>query len=389
MVESVMQESGEMEKTEEVDYSRFLFRFLINKKIPYWVMVIIFVSIIFLIPRIILMQFGVGISWTNIFYYSDDVKPFGLEQSGLDYINLFGMIGITIFIIYKKAVYEQFEKLQNYIYDNAETDEGKASVQMIKQKGKTGLDYIPLFSMALMIFIYPLVDFFIFFHGKYEASMAPNKLLFYIQHYYGVAFLYAFFICMLVMTFALSYLIYELSKVDVKHYVMHEDGAAGLKIFGETAIKNILSWTVLAIIILLNFSLLAMNTTDVSQIVFYYTIIVGTLLITLIMYIVPISGAHSRLVNEKYQALEEIEDDFKMLMEMIEANVDQGAPNADPADLLPRLDFIVRSNYFSNIISLNEWPVDNRIVIKTAIAIIIPIIISVISFLIQTFLLGA
>ena len=49
---------------------------------------------------------------------------------------------------------------------------------------------------------------------------------------------------------------------------------------------------------------------------------------------------------------------------------------------------MVRSNYFSNILSLKEWPVDSNIIIKTILAITIPIFLSIFGYLIQTFVVG-
>ena len=126
---------------------------------------------------------------------------------------------------------------------------------------------------------------------------------------------------------------------------MHEDGAAGLKIFGDTTLKNIMSRTVLAIIVVVNAALLAMIRVDTSRLVMDFIIIIGTLLITIIMYYIPISGAHSRLLKEKYQALDKIDEEFLHLLDIIK---DEKRPN-QTANILPRLDFMVRSNYFSNI----------------------------------------
>jgi len=60
-----------MEKS-EIDYGNYLFNFLRIKHIPYSVMAFLFVFLTFLLPKICIFEFVLNISWTNIFYLSNE-----------------------------------------------------------------------------------------------------------------------------------------------------------------------------------------------------------------------------------------------------------------------------------------------------------------------------
>jgi len=390
---------GEQRKERQLkdeEYSNFLFKFLLNKKISYEVLVVIFICAIFLIPKILFFELGLGLSWTNIFFISNEfINQFPVFWGSItpqpDYFNILGILGITIFLIFNKRVYEQLYQTKWYVIENREGEQTE-KMKVFESRMRLGLKIIPLLFMILLIIGIPLLDFFVFSYSKYIASVNPNKLFFYIQNYYGLSFFYAFFICMLILTFATSSLIYRLTRINLKPNVMDPDGAAGLQIFGRIALKNILGWMVLAIIIIFNTMLLAMTRTETTRLVLDFIIIGGTLLITLIMFLIPLRGAHDRLLKEKYEALDAIDEDFLILLSVLRGEAQEietplkNTGKVGVADLLPRLDFIVRSNYYSHVLNLKEWPINSNILVKTIIAILTPIIFSIVGYLIEIFI---
>ncbi len=371
------------------NYDNFLLGFFTGHRIPYNLWICIFFVVTFFIPEILFHEFLFGVSWTNIFYPSENLLTlsnywFEVKVAHIDLLNISYVIGASITLILCKGLYEKACNLRDDVlgqYPDESQQQKEDAKAEINRRLKLCFKTIPLIFIVAVVIILPFIYWFTLIQDKFVnypgETIILTKLT--IEAIFKMEFIAAILAYLFATTLCFGFYIRNVASKVVGINVFHPDQVGGFKEFGNATIRNLLIWTVVssaaAIVTLSNLFMSFSMVYYIFNFVFFGLL----LIVTAMFFLIPLYTIHKLIKIEKRKKLRDLANHFEITIRQFQPKKFYEADPKKFNELLLRLDAITWQTYYNTTKKMREWPWDPNILYKFYFSLITPIVMALVN----------
>ncbi|MHA1264539.1 MAG: hypothetical protein ACTSRS_04810 [Candidatus Helarchaeota archaeon] len=377
-----------MEK--QYNYDRFFLGIFTNRRIPFNLWIGIYFLVTFFIPEILFHELLIGVSWTNIFFMSNELLSkfpawFATPFEHVDWLNVSYLIGGAIALLLSKGLYERACDLREEIFEQYQghPEEERESVEAeINNSLKLCFKTIPKILTLIVVIFLPVIYYYTLIQPF--LLIDPQKtLIFSIEAVFKMEFIIFVLGYIFSITLSFGFYLRKLSNKVLRINVFHPDRVGGLRQFGTATIYNLIIWSTISslgvIITGLNIATASLTNYYIFNAVFFGALLIGSLLI----FILPIHHIHHLMAEKKKEMLQKLATLFEQNFRRFKPKKEYEEKDEDYEQLLLRLNAISWQTYYNDLKVIHEWPWDTSILARFYFALLIPIVAALLNSLVM------